>query len=58
MTSPPSNLCFIEGDGDLAISMNTFKFPENHIFNERKEYEQKFVGSDIVSDKMIQALLK
>ena len=58
MTNLPSNLCFIEGDPELAQSMNTYKFPENHIFNERKEYEQKLIGSDIVSSKMINALLK
>ena len=54
----PFNLCFIEGDPDLALGMNTNTFPENHIFNEQKEYEQKLIGSEIVSDKMIKALLK
>ncbi|OFZ49097.1 MAG: hypothetical protein A2381_15980 [Bdellovibrionales bacterium RIFOXYB1_FULL_37_110] len=56
--TPLANLCFIEGAPELANRMNTYKFPENHIFNERKEYEQKLIGSDIVSDKMINALLQ
>lgn len=54
----PENLCFIEGDQGLASSMSTYRFPESYIFNEHKKYEQKLIGSSIVSDKMIQALLK
>ncbi len=52
----PLNLCFIEGEQSLARSFNTYKFPESHIFDERKQYEQKLIGSDIVSYKMLKAL--